>query len=243
MTHPLLPTTLATGRFDWYLTRASGTVALLLLSVAVALGVADVRRWGSPRWPRFLVDRLHRNASLLALVFLVLHVLTSVADSFAPISLAAAFVPFVSPYRPFWLGLGAVALDLMVAVIVTSLLRRRLGQGAWRATHWLVYACWPIALLHTFGTGSDVQQGWLLALSAGCLTLVLAAVVARTVGSWHAVSVRARALALGGAGAFTAGLLLWLPSGPLGREWARRSGTPAALLGHPVERSKIVVSP
>ena len=245
MTHPpltALAPVLATGRFDWYLTRSSGAVALLLLSVAVALGVADVQRWASPRWPRFVVDRLHRNASLLALAFLALHVLTSVLDSFAPISLTAAFVPFVSPYRPFWLGLGAVALDLLLAVILTSLLRRRISQRAWRATHWLVYACWPIALLHTLGTGSDVQQGWLQALSGACLVLVLAAVVLRTLPGWRAIPTRARALALGGATAFAAGLVLWLPSGPLGREWARRSGTPAALLGHSSERSRIVVS-
>src|SRR5690348_10180995 len=102
----------------WYLTRSTGAVALVLLTVAVVLGVLDVRRVSTPRWPRFVVDSLHRNASLLAMAFLAVHVLTSVLDSFAPISLLDAFVPFAGSYRPFWLGLGAVALDLLVAVTI-----------------------------------------------------------------------------------------------------------------------------
>jgi predicted ferric reductase len=215
----------------WYLTRSTGAVALLLLTASLALGVVDVRRLQSPRWPRFVIDGLHRNASLLALVFLVLHILTSVLDSFAPVSLTAAFIPFISPYRPFWLGLGTVAFDLILAVIVTSLLRRHVGYRAWRVTHWLVYASWPIALLHSLGTGSDVKSAWMLALSIGCLAIVLAAVLARVLGGWPENAAR-RGLALGGAGVFSLGLLLWLPGGPLGHEWARRSGTPSALLGH-----------
>jgi len=215
----------------WYLTRSSGAVALVLLTLALVLGVVDIRRWSTPSWPRFIVDSLHRTASLLALAFLGLHILTSVLDSFAPISLIDAIIPFAGSYRPFWLGLGALASDLMLAVIVTSLLRRHMGHAAWRRTHWLAYASWPIALLHGFGTGSDAKGTWLLALSVGCLIAVIAAVLVRVADGWPHQLGR-RAAALGGAGAFTLGLLLWLPSGPLGKEWARRSGTPASLLGH-----------
>jgi methionine sulfoxide reductase heme-binding subunit len=244
MTLPPLPIAAAGPSVDWYLTRSTGAVALLLLSVAVALGVADVRRLSTPGWPRFVIDALHRNVSLLALLFLALHILTAVLDSFTSISLAAAFVPFVGSYRPFWLGLGAVAFDLMLAVILTSLLRQRVGQRVWRATHWLVYACWPIALLHTLGTGSDIKAAWLLLLSLGCLALVLGAVLVRVFADLTRDRARGRGVALGGAGAFALFLALWLPSGPLGSEWARRSGTPPALLGHSAaERSKIVVSP
>ena len=215
----------------WYLTRSSGGVALALLTLALVLGVIDVGRWSSVAWPRFVVDSLHRTASLLALAFLALHILASVLDSFAPISLIDAIVPFAGSYRPFWLGLGALASDLIIAVIITSLLRRQMGHGAWRATHWLAYASWPIALLHGFGTGSDAKATWLLALSIGCLVAVIAAVLVRVADGWPR-NLGARAAALGGAGAFTLGLLLWLPSGPLGKEWSRRSGTPAGLLGH-----------
>jgi sulfoxide reductase heme-binding subunit YedZ len=215
----------------WYLTRSTGAVALLLLTFAIALGVIDVRRLSSPRWPRFVVDSLHRNVSLLAMVFLVLHILTSVLDTFAPISLLDAVIPFGGSYRPFWLGLGAISFDLLLAVTITSLLRQRMGFQSWRTIHWLTYASWPIALLHGLGTGSDVKSTWLLALSIFCLAVVLAAVLARTIDGWPA-NLRLRSAALGGAGAFSLFLLLWLPGGPLGSEWARRSGTPTSLLPH-----------
>ncbi len=215
----------------WYLTRSTGAVALLLLSLAIALGVIDVQRWSSPRWPRFVVDSLHRNVSLLAMVFLVLHILTSVLDSFASIPLIDAVVPFVGSYRPFWLGLGAVSFDLLLAVVITSLLRQRMGFASWRAVHWLTYASWPVALLHGFGTGSDANTAWLQILSIVCVAMVLAAVLARVLRGWPA-NLRTRGAALGGAGAFALFLALWLPGGPLGSEWARRSGTPSALLPH-----------
>jgi methionine sulfoxide reductase heme-binding subunit len=221
---------------DWYLTRSTGGVALLLLSIALALGVFDVERWSTPRWPRFVVDSLHRNVSLLALVFLILHILTSVLDRFAPIGLVDAFVPFVGSYRPFWLGLGAAAFDLILAVIITSLLRVRMGYSNWRAIHWLTYASWPIALLHGFGTGSDANTTWLQVLSVICVAVVLAAVLARVITGWPE-NLRVRGAALGGTGAFSLFLVLWLPHGPLGSEWARRSGTPSSLLPHTHLRS------
>jgi methionine sulfoxide reductase heme-binding subunit len=215
----------------WYLTRSSGAVALVLLTLALVLGVVDVRRWSTETWPRFVVDSLHRNVSLLALAFLALHILTAVLDSFAPISLIDSVIPFTGSYRPFWLGLGALSFDLMLAVILTSLLRRRIGHATWRATHWLSYASWPIALLHDFGTGSDVKSTWMLALSVACLLAVIAAVLVRIAAGWPDQIAR-RGAALGGSAVFTLGLILWLPGGPLGKEWARRSGTPSALLGH-----------
>ena len=201
------------------------------------LGVIDVRRWSTPRWPRFVVDSLHRNVSLLAMVFLVVHILTSVLDSFAPISLLDAVVPFAGSYRPFWLGLGAVAFDLLLAVTITSLLRQRMGFGTWRAIHWLTYASWPIALLHGFGTGSDVKSAWLLLLSVVCLLA----------GARRGARARAERLARRRATAqrgtrrrrrVLAVPALWLPSGPLGSEWARRSGTPSSLLPHATRQQR-----
>jgi methionine sulfoxide reductase heme-binding subunit len=223
---------------DWYLTRSTGAVALLLLSAAIALGVLDVRRVSSPRWPRFMVDSLHRSTSLLAMSFVLVHILTSVIDSFAPIPLIDAFIPFAGSYRPFWLGLGAVSFDLLLAVTITSLLRQRLGFGSWRAVHWLTYASWPIALLHGFGTGSDVKTGvWLVALSVGCFALVALAVIARVLDGWPS-DVARRGTALGGLAVFALFLVIWLPGGPMGSEWARRSGTPASLLGHAAHAPK-----
>ena len=226
-----VPLATAAPSVYWYLTRSTGTVALLLLSGAVVLGVIDVRRFSTPDWPRFLVDSLHRNVALLAMVFLMLHILTAILDSFASISLLDAFVPFAGSYRPLWLGLGAAAFDLLLAVTITSLLRQRMGYGTWRAIHWLTYASWPVALLHGLGTGSDVKTTWMLALTLACLAAVLVAVLVRVAAAWRQYPERSR-VALGGTGIFTVFLALWLPSGPLGSEWARRSGTPSALLGH-----------
>jgi methionine sulfoxide reductase heme-binding subunit len=215
----------------WYLTRATGAVALLLLTGALVLGVADVRRLSTASWPRFIVDSLHRSVSLLALAFLVVHILTSVLDSFTSISLVNAVVPFTGSYRPLWLGLGAVAFDLMLAVVITSLLRARIGFAGWRAVHWLAYASWPLALVHGLGTGSDVNSAWLLVLSVVCGLAVAAAVVSRVLSGWPA-GAPGRRVALAATAAFAIFLLAWLPIGPLGSEWARRSGTPSSLLGH-----------
>jgi methionine sulfoxide reductase heme-binding subunit len=214
----------------WYLTRSTGAVAMLLLTLTVALGVIDVRRYATTRWPRFLIDRLHRNLALLTIVFLALHILTSVLDSFAPIGLLDAVIPFAGSYRPFWLGLGAVSFDLLLAVTITSLARRRVGHRAWRAVHWLSYASWPVALLHGFGTGSDVKDAWLMALSIGCLVVVVISVIAR-VASGRPEAARVRGIALASTAGFALFLVVWLPAGPLGSEWARRSGTPSSLLG------------
>ncbi len=215
----------------WYLTRSTGIVALLLLTGAIVLGVVDVQRMSTSRWPRFIVDSLHRNVALLAMVFLCLHILTSLLDSFAAISLLDVFVPFVGSYRPFWLGLGAIACDLLIAVTITSLLRQRMSYGSWRMVHWLTYASWPVALMHGLGTGSDIKSAWLLALSLACLVSVFAAVLVRVIAAWPQYSDRGR-VALGGTGIFVLFLAVWLPSGPLGSEWARRSGTPSKLLAH-----------
>jgi methionine sulfoxide reductase heme-binding subunit len=216
---------------DWYLTRASGIVALILLTVSVVIGIAAIARLRAPGVPRFIVDGLHRTVSLLALVLLVVHILTSVLDSFAPISLVNAVIPFTGTYRPFWLGLGSLAFDLLLAVAITSLIRQRLGHGTWRGIHWLAYASWAIAVVHGFGTGSDVNQTWMLLIDVACIAAVLGAVVVRAAIGWPE-NARLRLGLLGVAGAFALGLVVWLPGGPLGKGWARRAGTPPALL-HP----------
>jgi len=215
----------------WYLTRATGTVALILLTLAVVLGVIEVEQYSTRRTPRFAIDGVHRTASLLAVVFLIVHILTAALDSFASIPLIDAVVPFAGTYRPLWLGLGAVSFDMLLAIVLTSLARRRLGYRAWRFTHWLAYASWPLALLHGLGTGSDVKATWMLGVSGGCLIVVLSAVCVRAISGWPD-QIRPRSAALALAAVFAGGLALWLPSGPLGAHWAQRSGTPKSLL-HP----------
>jgi predicted ferric reductase len=171
----------------WYLTRGSGVVSLLLLTVSVVLGVTTAVRWATARWPRFIVEGLHKNASLLSVVFLVIHIVTAIADGYVPIRWIDAVLPFGSQYRPFWLGLGALAFDLTLAVIVTSLLRVRIGHRVWRAVHWMAYACWPVAVIHGLGTGSDSSQTWMLVVDAAAIAAVAAAVWWRlAVSGWTA---------------------------------------------------------
>ena len=213
----------------WYLTRATGVVSLLLLTLVVALGVADVSRVSSPSWPRFLTDGVHRRASMLALVFLGIHIITSALDTYAPIGLLDAVIPFRSAYRPIWLGLGAAAFDLLLAVLITSLMRARVGARNWRLIHWLAYACWPLAVIHGLGTGSDVRQSWMLALDVICVAVVIAAVWARVRMAQYP-STACRATAAGLSAAFILGLVIWLPGGPLAAGWARRAGTPVRLI-------------
>src|SRR5437660_417689 len=93
----------------WYLTRGTGAVTLLLLTFSVVLGLVGTVRYTAPSWPRFAIDTVHRDVSLLVIVLLVLHVVTTVLDGFAPISLLDGLIPFVSAYRPLWLGLGTLA--------------------------------------------------------------------------------------------------------------------------------------
>jgi methionine sulfoxide reductase heme-binding subunit len=213
----------------WYLTRGTGATALILLTVSVALGVINVRRVSTPEVPRFVLEAVHRNASLLALAFLVVHIGTAVIDPFAPIRVIDAAIPFTSAYRPLWLGLGAIAFDLLLAVAITSLLRRRVGFKSWRATHWLAYASWPVALVHGLGTGTDAKTTWMLALSATCVLVVLASVAARVAAGWPE-RIGTRATAAVTAAIVPIGLLVWLPSGPLAAGWAKRAGTPSTLL-------------
>lgn len=211
----------------WYLTRATGAVALLLLTVSVVLGILGPLRFtAGPRWPRFAIDSLHRDISLLVIVLLVAHIITSVLDSFAPIKLIDAVIPFSSAYRPLWVGLGALGFDLIVALIITSLMRRRLGYSTWRAIHWLAYASWPVAVLHGLGTGSDTKVWWMLALTALCVIAVTVAVLARIAQSDSEWRVPAFGVAL------VAPLVIavFTLAGPLQRGWARKAGTPTKLL-------------
>jgi len=163
----------------WYVMRASGAMTMVLLSAVFALGIATTNRRQLGRLPRFATLALHRNVSLLAVVFLTIHVATSLADPYAHVSAISVVVPFVGAGKPLWIGLGAVSLDLVAALIVTSLLRRHLSQRIWRGVHWLAYVSWPVALVHGLGIGSDTSTVWLRALSAGCVVLVGSAVVSR----------------------------------------------------------------
>jgi sulfoxide reductase heme-binding subunit YedZ len=156
----------------WYLGRSSGVVSLVLLTLVVALGIATRSGRPLPGFPRFAVSAVHRSASLLAVVFLTLHVVTLTLDPQSQLRWLDAVLPFGSHPKPLWIGLGAASLDLMAALVVTSLLRQRIGHRVWRAIHWAAYALWPLAVLHTIGTGTDMRRAWMLGLVAVCTFIV-----------------------------------------------------------------------
>ncbi|MFI8499596.1 ferric reductase-like transmembrane domain-containing protein [Streptomyces sp. NPDC085524] len=224
-------TTLAlVGSPLWYGSRAGGTLALLLLTATVVLGIASGGRASPRRIGRFEIGLLHRNLSLLTLMFIAVHVVTAVLDPFVHLSWAVSVVPFGASYRPLWLGLGTAAFDLLLAVLVTSALRHRLGVRRWKAVHWLAYAAWPIALFHSVGTGTDTRLPLQLWLYAACLASVVGAVwwrlakagPERVVGRWVA-TVAATAVPVV--------LAVFLAAGPLQPGWAQRAATTTILLG------------
>ena len=214
----------------WYLARGTGAVSLVLLTASVVLGVLGPARLAAPpRWPRFAIDQLHRDASLLVMAFLALHIITSVLDSFAPIALTDAVIPLAASYRPLWMGLGALSFDILIALVVTSLLRRRFGYKTWRTVHWLSYASWPVAVLHGLGTGSDTKVWWMLALTAACATAVLIAVWVRIDRAGSKLGGN-RGAALAATIATPLGIAIFTLAGPLQPGWSARAGTPAKLL-------------
>jgi methionine sulfoxide reductase heme-binding subunit len=163
----------------WYVSRASGLVLLVLFSVVVVLGVA-ARMGSSPRaWPRFVFIELHRTLALFAVALLALHVVTAILDPFVTIGWAATVLPFLSPYRAWQIGLGTLAVDVAGAVIITSLLRVRLGFRAWRAVHWLAYIAWPVAFVHSITAGTDMTIWWVALTEWASAAAVAVAVVAR----------------------------------------------------------------
>jgi predicted ferric reductase len=165
----------------WYLTRATAIVGFVLMTLAFALGLASTQRLRESRhWPRFATQQLHRNVALLAMAFVLLHILTTLADTYVHVGWWSIVIPFVSGYHPLWVGLGTLAFDTTVLVVVTSLVRDRLPYSVWRATHWAAYALWPLAFFHFLLTGTDaVHGGWGLYVDLGALGLLGVATAAR----------------------------------------------------------------
>jgi sulfoxide reductase heme-binding subunit YedZ len=212
------------SQLTWFLARASGVVALALLTLSMVLGIVAGTRLSSTRWPRFVTQGLHRNISLFVLVLLAVHVIVAVVDDYVTITVQESFIPFIGTYRPVWMGLGAISSDLVIAMVVTSLLRQRIGYETWRAVHWTAYLCWPLGIVHALGTGSDVRKAWSVLFTLACVALVLLAVAWRIVAGWPrrallrttAVLVTACAVAV---------VFTWARQGPFAPGWSKRSGT------------------
>lgn len=160
----------------WFATRATGEIALLLLSAVTVLGIVTSGGWVHQRWPRTVTTGLHRTLSLLAVVFLVVHIGTTVVDGYVPVTVADAVIPFSTSYKTFWLGLAALSLDLMIVLVVTGLLRTRIPAGVWKGLHWTSYACWGLATVHAIGAGTDTLLTFVVG-AAGAVAVGTALVI------------------------------------------------------------------
>jgi sulfoxide reductase heme-binding subunit YedZ len=164
---------------DWYAARAAGVVAYCLLTGGVLLGVLLAGRARLPRWPQFAVTDVHRFVALLTGVFVVLHVYALLLDQYVHTSLVTVLVPGVSSYRPFWVALGTVAVELLAAVGISNLLRKRLGHARWRRIHYLTLGVWAAATAHGIGAGTDAGAEWLRLLYVVSVASVAAGVAWR----------------------------------------------------------------
>jgi len=163
----------------WYFGRGTGVSALVLFTLVMVLGLLVRSGWSAPAMPRFVVSAVHRTTSLTAVGLLAVHVVTLLFDPYAQLRLVDAVVPFLGAYRPLWQGLGTLALDLVVLLVASSLLRDRLGRRTWRTLHWAAYLCWPAAVAHAIGNGTDGTNGWMLALTGACVVAVGGALTLR----------------------------------------------------------------
>jgi sulfoxide reductase heme-binding subunit YedZ len=168
----------------WFAARGAGIVSLLLSTAVVSLGLLTALRFDRPGWPRFLTVELHRSIALISVIFVAIHVVTAVLDPFTSLGFLAAIVPLASSYRPLDVAFGIISVYLVLAVLLSSLIRDRLNQRTWRAIHWLAYAAWPMAVLHSITAGSDAFAPWMLAIVAGCCATVLAVLTWRWSVVW-----------------------------------------------------------
>lgn len=171
------------GQTLWYATRAAGLVTLLLLTGSVVLGIATRLEVGGRRLPAFVTGALHRNVSFMALTMLVIHVVTIMVDGYAPVRWIDTLVPFVSRYHGWGLGLGVVASDLFLVLIVNSAFRSKLPFPLWRAIHWAAYVSWPSAIWHGLVIGTDRHTPWMIALNVACIAVVAGAATARVISA------------------------------------------------------------
>ncbi len=156
----------------WDVARAGGMVAYLLLTLAMALGLALSLRWQRPRWPRLITNDLHSFVTLLSLVFVGVHVLAVAVDPFVRFGWRDLFVPFATSYRTSWMAAGIVGTYLLLAVWISTQLRTRIGYAVWRKLHGLAFAVYVLSTAHGLGTGTDSRELWALGLYAGSTLLV-----------------------------------------------------------------------
>ncbi len=206
----------------WYISRSAGYVGLVLLGLIGILGIVTAGNLRNARGTKFFAPELHRSLSLLAIVVLGIHVGAAVADKYSFIGVKDIVIPFGSAYRPLWVGLGAVAVDLGVAVIVTSLIRIKLGYRGWKMVHWVSYPIFALSILHGLGSGTDTSLWFSKLLYLVVVGSLVLAIIARLIARQDRISPK-RIVLLVTSFAVPLAILIWAISGPFQLNWPARA--------------------
>jgi sulfoxide reductase heme-binding subunit YedZ len=171
-----------TSPFFWYTSRATGFVALILFTLVVSLGTFVANRIGGTIVGRFELNELHRSVSIVAVIFLAIHIVSTVVDSYVPTGWISVLVPMTSAYKRLPVAIGTVAFDLILAVWISSLLKVRISNSSWRFIHWFSWLAFVSAIVHTLLIGTDSRSGVGLILVIVCAGVVLLAAIWRYFG-------------------------------------------------------------
>lgn len=158
----------------WSYGRASGVVDLLLFTLVAVLGIVSTSGRTALGMSRTTLTRLHRTASATAVIFLVVHVLTLTLNGHARLSVEDWGLPFAADRDPIAYGLGTCAVDLLLVVIASGLVRRLIPERAFRVLHTASYALLPFALVHALAAGTDGGSLWLIGLVLACAAVLAA---------------------------------------------------------------------
>jgi predicted ferric reductase len=150
----------------WYLTRASGLVAYLLLFASVVLGLSMTASVTGRWFQRFQAYDLHRFLSLFTLGFVLFHMLIVLPDDYFAFQTWELLVPLLSPYRPEYMALGLLALLVMALTAASFYLRRVIGYRLWRFLHYGTFFAFLAAFGHGIGAGADSGSDWVKYLYA-----------------------------------------------------------------------------
>lgn len=157
----------------WILARASGLTAYVLLTMSVLAGLVLKSRPFGRALNAATVTDTHRFFAFLGLGAVALHALTLVLDSTVHINLAALLVPGLAPYRPVWTALGVFAAELMILIVLSFPLRKRIRMRAWRRLHWATYGVFALATVHGLAAGTDTPTPWAFAIYVGAVGSVV----------------------------------------------------------------------
>lgn len=145
----------------WLASRASGILALVLITVSVAIGlVMSGKLTRNPGWRRNLVT-VHEQTALGGLIAIAVHGITLLGDPWLNPGLAGVVTPFAMDYRPFWTGLGTIAGLLALVLGLSFYVRKRIGTKHWRKAHRATIVVYLLSVVHTLGAGTDVSAGWM----------------------------------------------------------------------------------